>query len=46
MFGGFSVDGIRDDRAPFVMEVDADLVGSAGVEMAEDEGGLGGGVSG
>ena len=44
--GGLAVDGIADERGAFVMEVDADLVGAAGVEMAEDERGEGGGVGG
>ncbi len=42
----FSVDGVAEDGGAEVVEVDADLVGAAGVEVAEDEGGFGGGVCG
>ncbi len=42
--GFFAVDGVCDDGCALVVEVDADLVGAAGVEVAEDEGGAGGGV--
>ena len=44
--GGLAVDGIADERGAFVVEVDADLMGAAGVEMAEDERGERGGVGG
>ena len=36
-FTGFAVDRIADERGAFVMEVDADLVGATGVEVAEDQ---------
>ncbi len=45
-FGGFAVDDIAEEGGAFVVEVDADLMGAAGVEVAEDEGGVGGGVGG
>ena len=45
-FAGFAVDGIADEWGSFVMHVDADLVGAAGVEMAEHECCDGGGVGG
>jgi len=38
----FCVDGIAEDGGADVLEVDADLMGAAGVEVAEDEGGFGG----
>ena len=42
----FSVDWIAEDGGAEVVHVDADLVGAAGVEVAEDEGGLRGGIGG
>lgn len=36
----FPVDGIAEDGGSDVVEVDADLVGAAGVEVAADEGGF------
>ena len=36
----FGVNGIAEDGGADVLEVDADLVGATGVEMAEDEGGF------
>ncbi len=42
----FSVDRIAEDGGAEVVHVDADLVGAAGVEVAEDEGGLRGGIGG
>ena len=36
-FTGFAVDGIADEWGAFMMEVDADLVGAPGVEVAEDQ---------
>lgn len=42
----FPVDGIAEDGGADVVEVDADLVGAAGVEVAEDQGGLGGWIRG
>ena len=40
----FPVNRITDEWRALVMEMDADLVGAAGVEVAEDEGGETGGV--
>ena len=37
----FPVDGIAEDGGADMVEVDADLVGAAGVEVAADEGGFG-----
>lgn len=42
----FGVDGIAEDGGADVLEVDADLVGAAGMEVAEDEGGFGGLIGG
>ncbi len=42
----FPVDRIAQDGGAEVVEVDADLVGAAGVEVAEDEGGFGGVIGG
>lgn len=36
----FPVDGIAEDWGCEVVEVDSDLVGAAGVEVAKDEGGF------
>ena len=41
---GFAVNRITDEWRALVMEVDADLVGAAGVEVAENECGEAGGV--
>lgn len=42
----FPVNGIAEDGGAYVVHVDADLVGAAGVEVAEDEGGFRGGIGG
>ena len=42
----FSVNRIAEDGRALVVEVDADLVGAAGVEVAEDEGGFCRGIRG
>lgn len=42
----FPVNGIAEDGGADVVEMDADLVGAAGVEVAQDERGLGGGIGG
>ncbi len=42
----FSVDGIAKNGGGEVVKVDADLVGAAGVEVAEDEGSFGGVIRG
>ena len=41
----FAVDRIADQRRALVVEVHADLVGAAGVQVAEHEGCAGGGIS-
>ena len=43
-FAGFAVDGVAHDGGAFMEEVDADLVGAPGVEVAEHERGDAGGV--
>ena len=45
-FARFTVNGITDEWGSLVMEMDADLVGAAGVKVAEDKCGEAGGVGG
>jgi eukaryotic-like serine/threonine-protein kinase len=42
---GLAVNRIADERSALVMKVDADLMGAAGVEVTQDQGGERGGVS-
>lgn len=49
LFGGFTglaVDRVADEGRALVVEMDPDLVGAAGVEVAEDQGGEAGGIGG